>query len=101
MKKYLFFIGLIIYFYSSALFAMPIETAEAFIVDYFEGKITETHNKLDSTARKQITEEQLMMIRGQIDAQLGELKSINEPAYQAYGGNDVFVFPVVFEKRRT
>jgi hypothetical protein len=98
MKKYLFFIGLIIYFYSSALFAMPIETAEAFIVDYFEGKITETHNKLDSTARKQITEEQLMMIRGQIDAQLGELKSINEPAYQAYGGNDVFVFPVVFEK---
>ncbi|MBE2188310.1 MAG: alpha/beta fold hydrolase [Desulfobulbaceae bacterium] len=98
MKKYSLLIALFVFFYSSVLLASPIETAEAFIVDYFDGKITETHNKLDSAARKQISEEQLIMIRGQIDSQLGALKSINEPAFQSYGGNDVFVFPVVFEK---
>ncbi|MCO5252374.1 MAG: dienelactone hydrolase family protein [Candidatus Kapabacteria bacterium] len=98
MNKFHFLIALMIFLSSSALIAQPREIAEAFIVDYFEGKIAETHDKLDSTARTQITVEQLTMIIGQIDAQLGKLKSINEPAYQSYGGNDVFVFPVVFEK---
>ena len=98
MNKFHFFIAMMIFLSSSALIAQPRENAEAFIVDYFGGKITETHSNLDSAARKQITVEQLTMIRGQIDAQLGKLKSINEPASQSYGGNDVFVFPVVFEK---
>lgn len=98
MKKYFLTVAIILFLSSTNAFSTPIETARKFILEYFDGKVAETHKKLDSAAQAQISEEQLVMIRGQIATQLGDLQSLNEPARQSYGGNQVFVFPVVFSK---